>query len=258
MPKDNAKIEKQVAKAMDPLSQQSKPNIAKTAREFNVPEGRLRYRWNGGKSLFQRQPNGRKLSSAQESALFQSIDYFDKAGAAINQSQITVAANSILEEAHTDPAIPPPKVGDHWTHQFLKRNPQYYRRRRRALDIERSREMDKGVVEKWFEEYTRIVEENGILPGDIYNFDETGFQIGVGKDQWIITREPKRKIFNGSVTNRESVIVMEVVSADGFVCPLLIILSGKQMMLRLFEAIQTDEHLAVSDSGYMTDVLVYQ
>jgi hypothetical protein len=43
--------------------------------------------------------------------------------------------------------------------------------------------MDKGVVEKWFEEYTRIVEENGILPGDIYKFDETGFQIGVGKDQ---------------------------------------------------------------------------
>jgi hypothetical protein len=69
MPKDNAKIEIQVAKAIDSLSQQSKPNIAKTAREFNVPEGRLRYRWNGGKSLFQRQPNSRKLSFAQESAL---------------------------------------------------------------------------------------------------------------------------------------------------------------------------------------------
>jgi hypothetical protein len=65
MPKDNAKIKIQVAEAMNSLSQQSKPNTAKTAREFNVSEGRLRYRWNGGKSLFQRQPNGRKLSSAQ-------------------------------------------------------------------------------------------------------------------------------------------------------------------------------------------------
>jgi hypothetical protein len=43
--------------------------------------------------------------------------------------------------------------------------------------------MDKGVVEKWFEEYTRIVEEISILPGDIYNFDKTGFKISVSKDQ---------------------------------------------------------------------------
>jgi hypothetical protein len=41
--------------------------------------------------------------------------------------------------------------------------------------------MDKGVVEKWFEEYTRIVEEISILPGDI--FDKTGFKISVSKDQ---------------------------------------------------------------------------
>jgi hypothetical protein len=118
--------------------------------------------------------------------------------------------------------------------------------------------MDKGVVEKWFDKYTRIVKENGILPGDIYNFEETGFQIGVGKDQWIITREPKRKIFNGSVTNRESVTVIKAVSADGFVCLPLIILSSKQMMLRWFEAIQTIKYLALSDSGYMTDVLAFQ
>jgi hypothetical protein len=46
---------------MDYLSQQSKPNLVKTAREFNVPEGRLRDRWKRVKSLFQRQPNGRSL-----------------------------------------------------------------------------------------------------------------------------------------------------------------------------------------------------
>ncbi|EKV04923.1 hypothetical protein PDIP_85680 [Penicillium digitatum Pd1] len=49
-------------KAVDSLSNQSKPNIAKTAREFAVSESRLRRRWKGGKSLFQRQPNGRKLT----------------------------------------------------------------------------------------------------------------------------------------------------------------------------------------------------
>lgn len=171
---------------------------------------------------------------------------------------IAITANSILEEAHTNPATLPPKIGEHWVERFLKRNPQCHRRRRRALDVVRSRALDKGVVESWFEDYIRTVNENGILPGDIYNFDETGFQIDFEQYQWIITREPKRKIFKGSVTNRESVTVMEAVSADGFVCPPLVILSAKQMMLRWFDNIQTDEHLAISDSGYINDVLALQ
>jgi hypothetical protein len=99
-------------------------------------------------------------------------------------------------------------------------------------DVERSAALDKTVVERWFEDYKRFVRENGILPEDIYNFDETGFQTGVGRDQFIITREPKKKMFNGSVTNRESVTILEAVSADGFAYPLLIILSAKQALLR--------------------------
>jgi hypothetical protein len=76
MPKDNRDIEDLILKAIDSLSEQPKPNISKTAREFAVPIGRLRRRWLGGKSLFQRQPKGRKLSSGQEKALCEYIDYF--------------------------------------------------------------------------------------------------------------------------------------------------------------------------------------
>ena len=83
------------------------------------------------------------------------------------------------------------------------------------------------MVERWFEDYKQVITEHGICQQDIYNFDETGFQIGVGRDQFIITRHLKKKLFNGSVTNRESVTVLEAVSVDGFVCPPLIVLSAR-------------------------------
>ncbi|KAJ5508326.1 hypothetical protein N7527_010469 [Penicillium freii] len=162
MPKCNTFIETQLEKALDHLSEQSKPNISKTAREFAVPEGRLRRRWKGGKSLFQRQPNGRKLSSVQEQALCDYIEYFDTVGASINRRQIAIAANSILEEDHYDETEPPPQIGDHWLKRFLKRHPEYYVRRRRALDVERSAALDKSVVERWFQDYQRVVTEHGI------------------------------------------------------------------------------------------------
>ena len=40
--------------------------------------------------------------------------------------------------------------------------------------------------------------------------------------------------------------------------PPVIILSGKQVLLRWFDAIQEDEHLAVTDTGYINDQLAYQ
>ncbi|KAJ5138584.1 uncharacterized protein N7515_003432 [Penicillium bovifimosum] len=258
MPKSNQEVESQILKALESLSEQTKPNIAKTAREFAVPESRLRGRWKGRKSLFARQPNGRRLNSAQEKALCEYIDYFDEVGASINRRQIAIAANSILEEAHQDASTPPPQIGDHWLRRFLKRNPQYHVRRRRALDVERATALDKSVVDRWFKDYERVVTENGICQQDIYNFGETGFQIGVDRDQFIITREPKKKLFNGSITDRESVTVLEAVSADGFTCPPLTILSAKQALLRWFDAIQEDDHIAVTDTGYIDDTVAYQ
>lgn len=258
MPKTNKDIEEQLQLALDSLSEQTKPNISKTAQEFAVPMHQLRRRWQGGKSLFQRQPNGRKLNPIQEQALCDYIDYFDAVGASINCRQIAIAADSILEEDHTDSTTPPPQISDHWLKHFLKHNPKYYVRRRRALDVERASALDKTVVERWFQDYQHVVTEHGICHQDIYNFDETGFQIGVGRDQFIITRHPKKKLFNGSVTNHESVTVLEAVSADGFTCPPLIILSAKQALLRWFDTIQEDEHIAVTDTGYINDTLAYQ
>ncbi|KAJ5847731.1 hypothetical protein N7455_011688 [Penicillium solitum] len=240
MPQSNEEIEQQIQLAMDSLSEQSKPNIAKTAREFAVPVHRLRRRWKGGKSLFQRQPNGRKLSSAQEKALCEYIDYFDAVGASINRRQIAIAANSILEEDHHHNTEPPPQIGDHWLQRFLKRNPTTMYDGGELLMLKEA----PLLTNRWFEDYERIVTEHGICYQDIYNFDETGFQIGVGRDQFIITRHPKKKLFNGSVTNRESITVLEAVSADGFACPPLIILSAKQALLRWFDHIKEEEHIA--------------
>ena len=124
MPKTNKDIEQQIQLAVESLSDLPKPNIRKTAREFAVPEGRLRRRWRGGKSLFQRPPNGRKLNPAQEKALCEYIVSFNAVGASITRRQITAAADSILKDDHNDPTTEPPRIGDHWLQRFLKRNPK--------------------------------------------------------------------------------------------------------------------------------------
>jgi hypothetical protein len=102
-----------------------------------------------------------------------------------------------------------------------------------------------------------LAAQYGITADDIWNFDETGFNIGVGQDQWIITREPKRQIFGGFSTNCEYATAIEAVSATGSTIAPVVILSAKVLLLRWFEIVG-DERIAVTDTGYLNNVLALQ
>jgi hypothetical protein len=72
-----------------------------------------------------------------------------------------------------------------------------------------------------------------VFPSEnIWNFDETGFNIGVGTDRWIITREPKRQISSGINSNREYATVVEAVSATRRAIAPVVILSAKLLLRR--------------------------
>lgn len=196
----------------------------------------------------------RKLDPAQEKALCDWIDYNDQNGKSVKRAQILATAISILQQSNPSES---PHIGEKWLKRWLERHPEYRTRRRKSLDIERLLAQDKNVIQEWFSRYQAAIDQYGIQPEDLYNFDETGFQIGVGKDQWIITRDPRRKIVAGNRTNREYVTVVEAVSTDGFSTPPLIILNARQLQNRWFEDL-IDERIAVTDSGYINDLLAYQ
>ena len=56
--------------------------------------------------------------------------------------------------------------------------------------------------------------------------DETGFCVGVGKDQWVITKDHVRPLYLASSNNRESITVVERVNAAGRIIALMIILAS--------------------------------
>ena len=56
--------------------------------------------------------------------------------------------------------------------------------------------------------------------------DETGFRIGIGRDQWIITREPTRPAYLASSSERKLVTCVKAISRDGTVIPPMVILRG--------------------------------
>ena len=142
MSESYSEIESRIQEALDALSKRDKPNIAAAAREFRVPEQRLRARWKGRLSKQARPAANRKLSEDQELAVCQYLDRLDTIGTAVRLTTITSFANSVLRRSHTDPATPPPTVSENWARRFLNRHREYYVRKQKTIDIARKNSHD--------------------------------------------------------------------------------------------------------------------
>jgi hypothetical protein len=258
MPEDYSKVEARIKDAIDAMKREKKPNISHYARRFNVPYQRLRMRWNGKDSRSSRPPTNRLLSEAQELSLCRYINVLDDLDISPLPRMVENCANSILREAHSDKPGPPPQIGEHWLSRFYLRHPEYKIRKRRAIDLDRKQAHQPEVIQDWFNRLFNTINEYGIAEEDIWNFDETGFNIGIGRDQWIVTREVKKQAWIGMNTNREYATVVETINATGQVIKPYIILSGKCILRGWCDTTEEGSRIDASETGYMNDEIAYK
>ena len=119
MPDTYYDIEDRIHEAIDTIPRDQKPNIAKLAREFNVPEQRLRQRWKGRLSKQDRIPSNRALSTAQELAVCQYLDQMDQGGLKARRKSVAITANTIFKQNHSG-RTPAPTVLNAWSLRFLR------------------------------------------------------------------------------------------------------------------------------------------
>ena len=231
-------------------------NVAEIARTYEIPVARLRARLQGRQSRQDRPGANRKLSEDQELAVYQYLDPLDSIGTSARIAMVSSCANAILGYGHTG-SDPPPRVGDHWASRFLDRHPEYHIRKQKTIDADRKNAHQPDNIRAWFEKYIAICQEYNIQPGDQYNFDETGFRIGIGRDQWIITRDPNRQSYLATSINRELITLCETISGDGAVLPPMVIVPSTihQEAWYTTTSIPDDYLLATSEKGYSNDDL---
>jgi hypothetical protein len=106
---------------------------------------------------------------------------------------------------------------------------------------------------KWFEDLKALHKDNGIHDDDIYNFDETGFAMGLISTAKVVTRSEilgKPKLLQPG--QREWVTAIECINSTGFVVPPCIIFKGKVHIQGWYEelGLALDWRLEVSANGW--------
>ena len=175
---------------------------------------------------------------------------------AVRRMALIIATDRVGSRTRT-----PPTIGSKWVDRFVSRHPQLKSKWSRKYDHQRAKCEDPEIIGNWFRLVRNMVAKHGILDEDIYNFDETGFQMGVLATAKVITRAERvgRPVIK-QPGNREWVTAVEAISATGWVLPPMIILMGVMHQASWYRdgLIPPDWTIAVSKNGWTDDNLGLQ
>ena len=221
------------------------------AEVFRIPRATLRDRLKGCVYQDNTRANSHKLTQEEEDSLTQWILSMDSRGAAPRPSTVGEMANILLAARGSTLS---PTVGENWPSNFVNRRPELRTRFSRRYDYQRAQNEDPKALRAWFATIQHVIDENGIQPEDIYNFDETGFAMGLIATAKIVTRAEyygRRAILQPG--NREWVTTIESINATGWALPPCVIFKGKNYIEGWFDGLPHDWRIEVSPNGWTTD-----
>ena len=248
---NSAEQEGRVLLAIEAFKKKEISSIREVARVFNIPRSTLQDRLRGHQNRAICRANSHKLTEYEEESLQRWVLSMDSRGSAPRPSTVREMANLLLQQRGTTPVI---SVGEKWVYNFVKRHPLLSSRFSRRYNYERAKCEDPKIIQGWFDLVQKTILQFGIHPDDVYNFDETGFAMGLIATAKVITRSEfygRRSLLQPG--NREWVTAIECTNSSGWALPPCIIFKGKVFIESWFDGLPDDWRFEVSPNGWTSD-----
>jgi hypothetical protein len=163
-----------------------------------------------------------KLKRLEEEVIVQRIRKLDARGFAPTLSYVREMANQLLAARSGG------EVGEKWARNLIRRKPEIKSQVTRQRDHQRVLCSNPAVISPWFNLVRNVKAKYGILNEDTYNFDETGFQMGVGGSVKVVTASEKRlKPIGVQPGDREWATLIAGINAMGWSIPPFFIFKAK-------------------------------
>jgi hypothetical protein len=236
--------------ALEALNKDPKLTQRRAAKIYNVPRTTLNRRRVGTASRHDTSINSKKLTDLEESVIVQYILDLDAKGFPPRLSGVKDMANRLLAKRDAQ------CVGVNWAATFVKRRPELATRFNRKYDYQRALCEDPEAILGWFALVRNTMAKYGIPEADMYNFDETGFLMGVIATMMVVTNaERQGKPKSKQPGNRDWVTVIQAINALGWAIPPFIIVKGKMHLASWYEnsPLPKDWVIATSENGWTTN-----
>jgi hypothetical protein len=213
--------EARIILAIEAIRSSKKLSRLKASVIYNVSETTLRERMNGRAPRSNYRPGCQNLDATEEEVLSRYILDLDARGFSPDLAGVEDMANLILASRGGKP------VGKLWAHRFVQRRPELKMRFSRVYDFQRALCENPETIGAWFRLVENMRGKYGIQDCDFYNFDETGFMMGMIQATMIVTGSERRgRAKSVQPGNREWSTAICCVNGEGWSLPPFLLLQG--------------------------------
>ena len=178
--------EARIILAIEAIRTSKKLSQRSVVKIYKVPLSTLSDRIAGRTYRPETKANSLKLTELEEKVILRNIRNMDSRGFTPRLASVEDMANFILESRGGK------RVGKLWAYRFVQRQPALKTRFNRVYDFQRALYEDPELIGAWFRLVENIRAKYGVLDYDFYNFDETGFIIGIICPTIVVTRIDRR------------------------------------------------------------------
>jgi hypothetical protein len=203
--------EGRIALAIEAFNQGYFTSIRAAARSYDIPRSTLQDCINKHPVRCDLRPANCKLTETEESTLVQWILSIDERGLLPRSDTVQQIANLLLQKRSRNQGDPL-TVSKLWVYNLVQQYSVLKSRYNRKYDYQQAKYKDLTIIRDWFRLVQNTIEKYRILEDDIYNFNETGFQIGVILIAKVITRAERARPVLIQPGNQEWVTVIDCIS----------------------------------------------
>jgi len=222
------------------------------AKVYSVKRKTLSLQLNGIQSQRDMIPHNQKLTVSEESVIINYVLDLNLRGFSVRICVVGEMANLLLDQRQGA------YVGKNWITNFINRRPEIKSIFNHKHDYKRLLCQDPEVISEWFHRVSYAIAKYGIQEGDIHNFNESGFLMGMIATAKVVTgAESCNQLKVAQPGNHEWVTIIQGVSSQGRVIPPFIILSGQYHLSSWYtdDELPPDWVIAISKNGWTINEL---
>jgi hypothetical protein len=219
-------------------------SIRHAAKMYDLPEATIRHRMKGRMSRAEMTNANLNLTTTEEKVIVQYIIQQDSRGFSPWPADVEDMANVLLMKRGAQ------RVGKHWTERFIKWCPELKMHFNRIYDYQRGLCEDPAIIEPWFQLVHNMHMKYSIQDSDFYNFDETGFMMGMIRPGMVVTwsdRVGKPKGIQPG--NREWATAICYIAGDGYAMPPFLVVQGHFHLTNWFAQAQIPDDWAIKTTA---------
>ena len=180
--KNPAEQEGRILLAISNLKNEKIRSVRKAAEIYNISQSTLQNRINGMPYRAEKRANNHKLTQSEENSLVKWVLDLDRRRLPPRHSLVREIANYMLLQRGNQ------QISTNWVTKLIKRRPEIDSKFTRKYNYERTKYKDPKIIQEHFNHIRAAISEYSILPEDIFNFNKTGFAIGLCTTTRVITR----------------------------------------------------------------------